>query len=566
MLDCRSAGPRRVSPRHAGPVVRLLRAHAGPRRRAPAPRGPARRGSVFLGRPHAGDLRRHPVSPRRRRGRADCGRPRRRRLRSWLLARAAATQTSRRPHRANLPPMSEDRYDLIHYPTEIKAASHPDRLATVATLFGLSPAPLEHCRVLEIGCGDAGNLIPMAFGLPDSRFIGIDRAETAVATGRALAAELGLSNLDLSVMDLMDFQGGEFDYIIVHGVYSWVPEPVRDRILAICASSLAPQGLAYISYNVLPGWYWSMAMREMLQFHTGGIDDPREVMQSAREFLSWLKTGQQETRFGRELDDMIKRDPAVLFHDELAPENHPFYFHQFAEDAARHGLQHVADANLREMLEPGVTLPEPPLLREQYIDFFRMRRFRRSIVCREGLTLEPLPRPERIAGLYASSDATVSTPGPDGAVQFEGRGQSSAATAHPLAISVLSRLSEACPRRMRVADLAAPSDHTAVTEILMRTYLAGVVQLHSYAPPFAVTAGARPEANVLARLKLRGNSKRVATLHHELIEITDETTARVIIALDGTRTRAQLAREFDTTEEAVTELLARLAKLPLLTA
>ncbi|MFB3827585.1 MAG: methyltransferase regulatory domain-containing protein [Bryobacteraceae bacterium] len=462
--------------------------------------------------------------------------------------------------------MNPDRYDVVRYPTEIKTSTHPDRLAAVATLFDLSPAPPERCRVLEIGCGDGGNLIPMAFSLPGSRFTGIDRAETAVAAGRALTAELGLSNLDLQAMDLMDFQGGEFDYIIAHGIYSWVPAPVRERILAICAASLAPCGLAYISYNALPGWHIRQAVRDMLQFHTGAIGDPQEVMRSAREFLTWLKQGQADTDFGRELESALEREPNVLFHDELGPENHPFYFHQFVEDAARHGLQHVADANLREMFEPGVALPEPPLLREQYLDFYRLRRFRRSILCREGLTVAPVPRPERLATLYASSDATASAPGEGGAVEFAGRGKSRATTAHPLAISVLSRLSAMYPRRVPVAELAGASDGAAVAEILLRTSLAGLVQLHACAPKFAAEAGDRPEASRVARLALAHGSKRLPTLHHELIEITDETSARAIALLDGTRSRAQIAREFDAPKAAVDELLQRLARLPLLTA
>ena len=67
-------------------------------------------------------------------------------------------------------------YDSVLYPSHACAETHPDRLATLATLFGLSPAPVERCRVLELGCGDGGNLLAMAFALPGSTFVGVDLA------------------------------------------------------------------------------------------------------------------------------------------------------------------------------------------------------------------------------------------------------------------------------------------------------------------------------------------------------------------------------------------------------
>jgi tRNA G46 methylase TrmB len=66
-------------------------------------------------------------------------------------------------------------YDEVLYPSYTHNQTHPDRLATIATLFGLTPAPVERCRVLELGCGNGSNLVPMAYGLPGSEFVGIDR-------------------------------------------------------------------------------------------------------------------------------------------------------------------------------------------------------------------------------------------------------------------------------------------------------------------------------------------------------------------------------------------------------
>ena len=135
-------------------------------------------------------------------------------------------------------------YDQVSYRTFPRRQTHPDRLAAIARFFGMKPAPVAACRVLEIGCGNGANLIPLAYYLPESRFTGIDLAAAPIAAACAMAGELGLSNIDLSVADLRDLgpEMGEFDYIFAHGLYSWIPAEVRDRLLAVCRERLAPRG------------------------------------------------------------------------------------------------------------------------------------------------------------------------------------------------------------------------------------------------------------------------------------------------------------------------------------
>src|SRR5712692_4297077 len=146
-------------------------------------------------------------------------------------------------------------YDEIPYPNLSHVQSHPDALATLATLLGLAPAPIDRCRVLEIGCATGGNLIPMALSLPGSSFLGIDSSARQIEMGQAAVAAVGLGNVQLRQMDIRQVtpELGEFDYIIAHGVFSWVPKDVRDQLLTICKQNLAPNGVAFVSYNVYPG-------------------------------------------------------------------------------------------------------------------------------------------------------------------------------------------------------------------------------------------------------------------------------------------------------------------------
>src|SRR5258707_3967292 len=106
-------------------------------------------------------------------------------------------------------------YYSVPYPSFAFLQTHPGRLAVVGTLCGMNPPDVEHCRVLEIACGNGGNLIPMAFGLPKSDFMGVDLAAKPVEIARERIARLRLKNIRVEQVDLMEIgpDFGEFDYI-----------------------------------------------------------------------------------------------------------------------------------------------------------------------------------------------------------------------------------------------------------------------------------------------------------------------------------------------------------------
>jgi len=174
-------------------------------------------------------------------------------------------------------------YDEAPYPFLSHSNTHPDRLAVIATLLNLDVAPVQNCRVLEIGCAVGGNLIPMAEALPDSQFVGIDNASKQIQQAQELATALDLQNIAFHTMDILniDSELGAFDYIIAHGIYSWVPANVREKLLEICRQNLAPDGIAYISYNVLPGYHMMSMIREMMLWHTRSTESHRQPMSDA---------------------------------------------------------------------------------------------------------------------------------------------------------------------------------------------------------------------------------------------------------------------------------------------
>lgn len=432
----------------------------------------------------------------------------------------------------------------------------------LGTLFRIDPPPVDGCRVLELGCGDGGNLVPMAVALPGARFLGIDASERAIARGRALVEALGLTNatLEVAAIEALELPPERFDYVIAHGIYSWVGEPVRDRLLGLCRAVLSDRGIAYVSYNALPGGRLSGALRDMLVFHTAGLDDPADRIEQARALLRLLVgSWSDEHEFGailrRQGERLLERSDETLFHDELAAINQPVYFHEFVAHAARHGLQYLAEADFFEM-QTGV-LPEAvsdellhvedPIRREQYLDFVKGRMFRQTLLCRAELELDRSPPPLIVETLAVSSPAQP-TGDPDGAgrVTFEGPSGSTLTTDHPLVTRALERIAGSWPGAVWAHELipqqASDEDRAAVCGALLRSYAGNLVQLHAMPPALTTSVSERPEASPLARYQTR-SGELVTNLRHTSVRIEDDLGKRLLVLLDGTRDRVQLLRE-----------------------
>ena len=448
------------------------------------------------------------------------------------------------------------------YPGHPFAQTHPDRLAALGTLFRIGPPQPEGAHVLELGCGDGGNLVPMALALPGARFLGVDAAARAVARGRALAEALDLTNVkfELGRIEELEPQSEGFDYVIAHGVYSWVASTVRDRLLELCRSALSERGIAYVSYNVLPGGRVAGALRDMLVFHTAGIDDPAERVEGARGLLRLLAAGWSDHHeFGavmrRQSERLLQRSDETLFHDDLAAVNEPVYFHEFVSHASRYGLQYLAEADFFEM-QTGV-LPDPvahellgvedPIRREQYLDFVKGRMFRQTLLCRAELEVDRSPEPLVVEELAVSSPARPAGP-PDvqGRVTFEGPVGSALTTDHPLVIRALEQVGGSWPAAIRACDLipgdASEADRVAVCDAILRCYAANLVQLHATPPPMTTSVSERPEASPLARHQAR-SGQLVTNLRHTTVRLEDDLGRRLVVLLDGTRDHAQLAHE-----------------------
>ena len=145
----------------------------------------------------------------------------------------------------------KESYDDFLYVSKPFSNTCITSLMAKALIYGLDPVPVEDARVLELGSSCGGNIIPQALYNPTATFTGIDLSPTQVKHGNELIESMGLKNITLLEKNIMDIDEtfGTFDYIIVHGIWSWVPDVVKDKILNICSRNLSDRGIAYVSYN-----------------------------------------------------------------------------------------------------------------------------------------------------------------------------------------------------------------------------------------------------------------------------------------------------------------------------
>ena len=474
-------------------------------------------------------------------------------------------------------------YDAVPYSVHAFAQTRPDRLATVAALFGLESPDPQQCRVLELGCASGGNLIPMAAGNPQSRFVGIDLSARQIADGQAVLRELGLGNVELregSILDIDDSLG-QFDYVLAHGVYSWVPPAVQERILEICARNLSPRGVAYVSYNTYPGWHARGAVREMLWYHTQRFADPLTRIREARALLVFMARampgagGAFGTLLRQELALLLATPDTYLLHEHLEEFNEPLYFHQFAQRAAACGLQYLGETQVGTMVagrlgadtEKTLRQISPDLLHmEQYMDFLRNRMFRQTLLCHAEVRLERALRPEAVMRFHVSSSAKPVSAAPevrsDGGEAFAGGSKQKLTTRDPLMKGAMVWLWERAPAsapfdavleaaRERAGVASAPEQAMQLATRLLHCYVSQLVDFSLAPPKSCEQVSERPIASPYARLRAR-QGDRVTNLRLETVTMS-EPTRLVLQHLDGRHDRAAL-------ESLVIEWLATLPK------
>lgn len=452
--------------------------------------------------------------------------------------------------------------ELLPYGVGVHAETHPLRLATLAVLRGVTATPVARCRVLELGCAQAGNILYLADAYPEAQFVGVELSAAEVAIAHELVATLGLTNIKVHALDIADIDSsfGQFDYVIAHGVYSWVPDEVRDHILHVCASQLAPGGLAYISYNVYPGWSVGEAVRTILRDHVHALDDPAEQVAAARVRLQSLANeADASTPWGALLatrcEQLLGFPDAYLDHEYLGPFSTAYHLHEMVAHLDAHGLRYLDDLIVTEA-PPIVQRASPAsgladVRNQQLHDLVNGTAFRAALVCRGDEPIGPPPRIDDLMGLHVSAPLSV-----EGQLvvddfsegEFVTRKGGALRSTSPVMKAALAALAGHWPAAMTVGELAAVVDAWTAPELraeaagntarhlvreLMGLHRQGIAEFAIDSYPFTTELSDRPIVAPATRL-LAGRSAMVGNRRHEELEL-DEVLLAVARLLDGTR-------------------------------
>jgi SAM-dependent methyltransferase len=465
-----------------------------------------------------------------------------------------------------------DAYDEHPYTQHAYAETHPRRVAAVARLSRWEPPGLEGARVLELGCGRGGNLSPMAAGAPAMTFVGVDRSARQIADAERVAIGAALANVTFacSSFEAFDSPPGSFEFVVCHGVLSWIAPQARASLLERIARSLAPGGVAYVSFNVLPGWYERLGARDWLRFASSALGIPPDA---APRSLQWLsdQASPERADYRRRLREIAGRleetDPAYARHEYLAKEQSPLLVQSFLNEVSAAGLAYLGDAIPattalellpEEVQEQAGALGEAET--EQLVDFVRCTAFRRALLVRadeartrawrlprrlDGDGLRSLFIASRLRPCEANADARPFETFEDGVqtVQVSNgvlrRALHELASHAPAALSfgaLAARATEGCapPPSGMLDSLAA--------ELLDLWLATSAIDLLAAPPALSAVAGDRPVACPLARWQAMHGGIITNRLHQE-VQMPDAIVRWVLARLDGTRAQRDLARE-----------------------
>ena len=467
-------------------------------------------------------------------------------------------------------------YDETPYESYPYAQTRPENLKAIAHIFGLETPALETARFLELGCASGGNMITHATHYPKAKFVGIDLSQVQVDMGNKQIKALGLKNMELKAMSITDINKslGEFDYIICHGVLSWVPENVRDAIFRVSQENLSKNGIAYISYNTLPGWNMVRTIRDMMMFHSHNFKDIKEQVQQSRLLLDFVKDSLDGTNspygeiMSAEAKLLSSQPDHYLRHDHMEDINFQFYFHEFMKDAAKHGLQYLGDAalasmyvgNLPKQISEKLAEVTDIVRSEQYMDFVTNRRFRSTILCHKNVQLSRNITGNSLDGLYFSmkivpekalKDVTLDS-NDDLMFYYMGNKDNKLNSTSPILKALLYIFHEAVNVAMTPKELTTKikqmlpkltaSDEQIMVEIMSnitRLVFCGYITISTEKPTFLNKPSDMPKISDLARTQIAAKQNWVTNEVHDRINLSplDFYTMKY---LDGKHTQEQV--------------------------
>ncbi len=457
-------------------------------------------------------------------------------------------------------------YDELPYDSLPLPETQPDFLAAVARLHGFAAPDPSRSRILELGCAQGGNLIPLAWRWPDCECVGVELSRVQAEAGAAFIHELGLPNARILHGDLaaLPVDLGEFDFIIAHGVFSWVSPSVQQALLDACRRHLSPHGIAYVSFNVAAGWEKLQPLRAALTGRTAADLPAPARFQQALRVLDELQAEWRDPALLKEIAYLKSAAPSYLFHEYLAEFNAPMRFGEFAAQLDAHGLRYVGEAGPRsavvELEDAWGMVPEGMAGRwldaEAALDEALAVRFRRALIARTDAPSARPPQADALSALAFYADLRCDEE-IDLETASEQRFINPAGNAFPIAQPMMKAaavaLSAAYPGSLAYLDVLAAARQILaeygvggdVDEAVFRDALFPLAMAHCVMPSVTAVAcanapGERPCAHALARQQANAPNWVVSGARQVAMEL--DAPGRILLSmLDGRRTADELA-------------------------
>jgi SAM-dependent methyltransferase len=331
----------------------------------------------------------------------------------------------------------------VAYTTNAYQEAMPSWLAACSLLLGYRPPDLaKPFRFADLGCGNGLSALIAAATNPHAEFWGFDFNPTHIENARAMAAQASLTNVhfeEISFEALANGEGsadGGFDFVVAHGVLSWISPANRRHLTTAIGRLLRPGGLSYISYNGTAGWSGVEPVRLLMRQLAEA--DPRRTDQSAADIfrvVEQLRTGgaaffRAHPGLEARIEQMKAQDPRYIAHEFLNRDWHPLMFAEVAEAMAETKTNYIGSATLMENIDaiavpegvlPAIAATHDAATRETIRDLASAKSFRRDLWRKGG---ETLPAQEHIAlidGLTLAwtgkaMEAEITFPGPVGTV------------------------------------------------------------------------------------------------------------------------------------------------------
>ena len=434
--------------------------------------------------------------------------------------------------------------------------SSPSRLNAIANLFGVRAVDVNAASILEIGCANGGNIIPLAARYPKSNFMGVDPSDEKIKSAKQNAEDLDLKNVQFQNEKILDLEFGSktFDYVIAPRIYSWSSESEQERLFEILQNILTPNGVAFVAYNTLPGWASVQTLRDMMIFHGRNFTDPQEQAIEARRMLEFVSenfsvnNSPYKELLETEIGFLDNAPYDVVIDDYLGSINSPSYFYKFIEKANEKGLAYLADSDLPSMYLGNQTQKAAETLKdigdivrqEQYVDFLNHRRYRSTLLVRdtasinrdlstgvlEELRFIPTYRPSE--SIEENRNNTIDELGLVNILAPERTASISGKILCKCYLELLK--SSPVPQSLEEITLAAFTALTGVTkdeigqvlkENVFNFIFRGLLLITTDHRGFGSARSDRPEVFKVARLDAL-NRNVVPNLRHEMIELSDD--------------------------------------------